>query len=167
MVSIHKVPVIVYLIFRVICFTFRFKRGARLLPVPHHKSSRIFNYKNKHNWNWANWAMCRQTGTTQLTQFSVNLFVHAHTKQRVHATWCVARGLVSQRKGHRVVTLPTKWRQPWFDTSPVRQQYIVPEVRKRRTWQCKHFSQRSKNKGSVLLRVILSRDIKPSHTLAI
>lgn len=49
MVSIHKVPVIVYLIFIVICFTFRFKRGARLLPVPRHKSSRIFNYKNKHN----------------------------------------------------------------------------------------------------------------------
>ena len=33
MVSIHKVPVIVYLIFRVICFTFRFKREP-LLPVP-------------------------------------------------------------------------------------------------------------------------------------
>ena len=30
MVSIHKVPVIVYLIFRVICFTFRFKRGTAM-----------------------------------------------------------------------------------------------------------------------------------------
>ena len=30
MVSIHRVPVIAYLIIRVIYFTFRFKRGASL-----------------------------------------------------------------------------------------------------------------------------------------
>lgn len=34
MVSIHIVPVIVYLIIRVISCIFRFKRGNCLLPVP-------------------------------------------------------------------------------------------------------------------------------------
>ena len=33
MVSIHKVPVIVFLIIRVICFIYRFKRGASSLSL--------------------------------------------------------------------------------------------------------------------------------------
>ena len=33
MVSIHRVPAIVYLIIREICFIFRFKRGAATLIV--------------------------------------------------------------------------------------------------------------------------------------
>ena len=34
MVSIHRVPVDVFLIISVVCFIFRFKRGASLMLVP-------------------------------------------------------------------------------------------------------------------------------------
>ncbi len=49
MVSIHKVPVIVHLIIRVISSTFRFKRGASLLLVPLSEGSRIARFVETSN----------------------------------------------------------------------------------------------------------------------
>ena len=43
MVSIHRVPAIVYLIIRVICFIFRFKRGT---VCPHLQGEGRQNYPN-------------------------------------------------------------------------------------------------------------------------
>ena len=47
MVSIHKVPVIVYLIIRVICFAFRFKRGEPTCCLFH--SLRLLHCLSKSN----------------------------------------------------------------------------------------------------------------------
>ena len=44
MVSIHRVPVIVYLIIRVISFIFRFKRGIVLLSIPRSEALEIAQF---------------------------------------------------------------------------------------------------------------------------